>query len=283
MLTHPATQSLKLGLIGDNIARSKSPLLHGLAGQRASLAVRYDRLVPSDLGQPFAQVFDTAREAGYRGLNITYPYKETVVPLVAIDDPVLRAMGTVNTVLFDAQGPRGFSTDYTGFKAAYRKTRAEALPGVTLLIGAGGVGRAIAFGLADLGATTLRLADRDINKAKDLARDLTQVFPTLSIEIATSAAQMATGVSGIVNATPVGMVGYEGTPLEKSAMSGAEWAFDAVYTPEDTQFLRDATDAGLVTISGWELFFYQGIHAWKLFSGQDTDADWLRHSLHQQG
>jgi shikimate dehydrogenase len=260
------SDELRLGLIGDNIARSRSPRLHRLAGDMAGRAVSYDRLVPTDLGQDFEQVFETARRSGMRGLNITYPYKERVVKLVEVTDPVLRSIGAVNTVLFEADGPKGHNTDYTGFMAAYRAVRGDIPPGETLLIGTGGVGRAIAFGLAELGASALRLVDRDATKAKALAEDLGKVFPDLTISLATSAEEAAAGATGLVNATPVGMVGYGGTPLSGSAMLGAEWAFDAVYTPKDTQFLQDAEAAGLTIVSGWELFFFQGVHAWQLFS-----------------
>ncbi len=270
---------LQLGLIGDNIARSQSPRLHRLAGQHAGIDVSYEPLVPTTLGLDFEEVFNQSRADGYRGLNITYPYKERVVPMVRVDDPVLRAMGAVNTVIFGADGSSGFNTDFTGFKAAYTHVRKDQPPGTTLLIGTGGVGRAIAFGLADLGAGALHLVDRDRAKAEALAADLSGVFPGIALEIGADAEAAAKGVSGIVNATPVGMVGHDGTPLDPTAMAGADWAFDAVYTPKDTQFLGDAAKQGLDIVSGWELFFYQGLHAWTHFSGQPTDAHWLRRAL----
>ncbi|MGI3186659.1 shikimate dehydrogenase family protein [Nioella aestuarii] len=278
-LTSPSLTKLKLGLIGDNISRSRSPRLHRLAGEMAGNELTYDRLVPTDLGQSFEGVFQSARKAGYRGLNITYPYKERVIALVEIVDPVLRAIGAVNTVLFEPGGPQGHNTDFTGFKAAYQHVRGVAAPGEVLLIGTGGVGRAIAFGLADLGIAALRLVDRDRAKAEALAADLAKMFPDLAVKLSATAEEAALGVQGLVNATPVGMVGYEGTPLARLAMAKAEWAFDAVYTPKDTLFLQDAEAAGLDIVSGWELFFYQGVHAWKLFSGSDASQDDLRSKL----
>lgn len=275
--------SLRLGLIGDNIARSRSPQLHRLAGRHADIDVTYDRLVPADFGQPFDAVFDTARKAGFAGLNITYPYKERVVPKVRIDDPVLRAIGAVNTVVFHGDGPQGFNTDYTGFKAAYAGARGTQTPGITLLIGTGGVGRAIAFGLADLGAPELRLIDRDASKASALAADLGQAFPSLVVTTGTSATKAAFEVTGVVNCTPVGMTGHDGTPLPAEAMAGAEWAFEAVYTPVNTRFLTDAEQRGLQVISGYELFLHQGAHAWRHFSGNDTDLGRLHNAMQNEG
>jgi len=275
--------ALQLGLIGDNIARSSAPLLHRLAGAQRGLDVIYERLVPKDLGQDFEQVFEACKVDGYRGINITYPYKERAVPFVEINDPFLTAMGAVNTVIFEDTGPRGYNTDYSGFMEAYRSVRGERTPGTVLMIGTGGVGRAVAFGLAALGATELRLVDRDTAKAEALGETLRQIAPKTEVSVCNDAEMAAHGATGLVNCTPVGMVGYDGTPLAQAAMAGAQWAFDAVYTPTDTQFLTDAAGKGLSIISGWELFFYQGVHAWRLFAELDPDEDALRCSLLSQG
>ncbi|OCX67336.1 shikimate dehydrogenase [Thioclava sp. SK-1] len=270
---------LQLGLIGDNIAASRSPLLHRLAGAQNNQQVRYDRLVPAQMDKPFKAVFAYARDAGFRGLNITYPYKEQVVPMVRIDDPLLRQLGAVNTVIFDAQGPVGYNTDYTGFMAAYRQSRADAAPGTALMIGTGGVGRAVAFGLLALGAKAIRLLDRDPAKAQSLAAALRAAAPNVTVTVHSNAQEAAAGADGVINCTPVGMVGHPGTPLPKAAMAGASWAFDAVYTPPDTEFLQSAQEQGLVIISGWALFFYQGVQAWGHFTGLPLDEARLRADL----
>ncbi|MBS0126726.1 shikimate dehydrogenase family protein [Thetidibacter halocola] len=269
---------LRLGLIGDNIARSRAPVLHRLAGDQNGMTVQYDRLVPKDMGEEFDAVFDRCAERGYRGINVTYPYKERAARKVRIDDPLVAAIGAVNTVLFDADGPRGFNTDYSGFIAAYRGARTAA-PGICCLIGTGGVGRALAFGLLALGAEEIRLVDRDAAKAEALAADLRATGKLTRIVIHTDATEAARGAQGLLNGTPVGMVGYGGTPLPAKAMQGAAWAFDAVYTPVDTEFLTDATAAGLDVISGYELFFWQGVHAWAHFAARPLDEAALRASL----
>lgn len=267
---------LLLGLIGDAIAQSRSPALHVAAGRQAGLHVRYDRLVPGQLGQNFETVLAGAQAAGYRGVNITYPYKERVLPLVRLSDPVLESIGAVNTVTFDAAGPQGHNTDYTGFKAAYRNAFGATSPGSVYLLGTGGVGRAIAFGLADLGAEELILMDMDPGKAAALAHDLKTAFPDLRIATECEDTQP---LDGLINCTPVGMDGKPGNPMPAWAIGAASWAFDAVYTPKDTEFLTEAAARGLTTLSGWELFFYQGLHAWTIFSGHRADAARLRSEL----
>ena len=127
--------TLKLGLIGDNIASSSAPLLHRLAGQQRGFVVSYDRLVPKEVGLDFEQVFMRCKTSGYRGINITYPYKERVVKLVEIEDPFLQAMGAVNTVVFGDAGPLGYNTDYTGFIEAYRTVRDKHSPGAVTMVG----------------------------------------------------------------------------------------------------------------------------------------------------
>jgi len=273
------TPDLHLGLIGDNIAASRSPLLHVLAGRQNGLRVRYDRLVPPTMAMPFDAVFDHAADE-FRGVNVTYPYKEKAVARVTIHDPLVRAIGAINTVLFETGGPVGHNTDHSGFMAAYRGLRGDTSPGAVLMIGTGGVGRAVSFGLAALGATELRLVDRDRAKAEGLAADLRAATPGLDVTVCDNAEEAARGAQGLINCTPVGMVGYGGTPLAATAMAGAEWAFDAVYTPADTQFLSDAAGVGAAILSGWELFFWQGVHAWGLYSGGlPLDLAALRHDL----
>lgn len=278
-----SASSLQLGLIGENIAQSLSPRLHRLAGAQAGLSVTYDRLVPAELAMSLKQVFQYCQNTGYRGINVTYPYKEAVVEMLRIDDPLVRPIGAINTVVFEEDGAVGYNTDYSGFIAAYRAARGDAETGPVLLIGAGGVGRAIAFGLAALGTKDLRLMDRDIGKAIELANALRTAAPGVNITTADTFDTSAPGAAGLINCTPVGMVGYEGSPLPAAAMSDAVWAFDAVYTPVKTRFLSDAARQGLQIISGWELFFHQGVRAWALFANRPVDEAHLRKSLQQSG
>lgn len=270
---------VQLGLIGDNIARSQAPRLHRLAGALCGLDVAYDRLVPKDMGADFDAVFAGCAARGFRGINITYPYKERAAAKVAIDDPLVRAIGAVNTVIFTPDGPKGFNTDYSGFVAGYRRVRGDAAPGPVCMIGAGGVGKAVAFGLIALGLRDFRIVERDLPKAEALAEALRAARPGLAVTVTADPAAAAQGAAGLINCTPVGMVGYEGTPLPAALMAGASWAFDAVYTPVDTRFLTDAAAEGLTIISGYELFFYQGVDAWDIFVGRPLDQTRLRAAL----
>lgn len=272
-------RTIRLGLIGDNIAASRTPRLHEMVGAMIGHDVRYDRLVPAALGLDFDAVFDRAQAAGFRGLNVTYPYKERAVARVRVEDPRVRRLGAINTVLFEPGGPVGHNTDYTGFLAAYRKRFGAMDPGPVCLMGAGGVGRAVAFGLAELGCRDLRVVEKDLGRAEAMAAALAAATPGLRVSVARDPAEVAPGARGFVNGTPVGMVGYPGTPIAAGLMRGGGWAFDAVYTPTDTQFLADAAGMGLAVMSGWELFFYQGFHCIGLFNGVTLDEATVRAAL----
>lgn len=270
---------VRLGLIGDNIRRSKSPLLHRLAGRLCGLEVTYESLIPADLDLDFDAVFERCRSEGFAGINITYPYKETVFSRLVVDDPRVRAIGACNTVLFREDGSYGLNTDYTGFIAAIRGGLQGAAPGTVAMAGAGGVGKAVAFGLADLEADELRIFDMDPNKAEALASSLRAANSSMKVAVASTIEEAVGGSDGLVNCTPLGMNGIAGTAIPRQLIPGRRWAFDAVYTPVDTEFLLDARAEGVTTISGYELFFHQGVDAFRAFVGRDVDPDALRAAL----
>ena len=274
---------VRLGLIGENIAASQAPRLHVLAGALCGIDVRYDLLVPSEIGLDFDALFVRCAHGAYRGINVTHPYKERAAVRVEIGNPRVRAMGSVNLVRFEPDRQRGFNTDHSGFLSAWRAKFGTDSPGVVCQAGAGGAGRAIAFAFAELGAEAIRLVDVDRARARALAKSLRAAYPALNAAACTSAEEAAAGARGIVNCSPVGMVGYRGTPIPRRFMRGAAWAFDAVYTPVDTQFLADAAAAGLDTLSGFELFFHQGAHGLELFLGEPVDPVRLRLALGELG
>jgi shikimate dehydrogenase len=271
--------TIRLGLIGDNIAASRSPVFHRIAGKMCGLDVRYDLLVPRELKLDFDAVFDRARREGYRGLNITFPYKERVLPRVRIDEPTVRAIAACNTLVFERDAAIGTNTDYSGFSAAFRANFGSVAPGRVAMAGCGGVGKAIGFALAGLRADALRLFDTDRPKADALAQALAIAHPALELQIAETVEQACEGADGLVNCTPAGMVGYGGSAFPESVLGKGSWAFDAVYTPLDTPFLCAARAAGLSTMSGYELLLYQGVDCFRIFTGREVDAVELRRAL----
>ena len=271
----------RLGLIGDYIADSQAPRLHGIAGRILGIAVRYDLLVPAEFGLGFDELFDRCTDGRYHGLNITHPYKERAAVLVDIENPLVRAMGAVNIVRVASGRRLGFNTDHSGFMGAWRAKFGAEVPGDVCLLGAGGAGRAIGFALGALGAESIRVVDVDSRRADGLAASLRRTFPALVASVCGHREQeaAAAGARGIVNCTPIGMIGHEGIPIPGRFMQGAAWAFDAVYTPVRTRFLAAASAAGLETISGFELFFHQGADGLAIHFGVDVDRARLREAM----
>ena len=186
-------------------------------------------------------------------------------------------LGAINTVVFENGRARGYNTDHSGFIAAYRATFGEADPGHTVIVGAGGAGSAVAFALTALGAPELTIIDKDIAKAKALAGALGEFKVKV---VAQSAVDTdVPGVEGVVNCTPIGMAGYPGSPIDVSFLGPQRWAFEAIYTPRQTEFSRAALAAGLEVMGGYELFIHQGLDAFRLFTGQSVDEAALRAEL----
>jgi shikimate dehydrogenase len=256
---------IRLGLIGGNIRASRSPALHRECGRLHGLAVSYQLMIPAELGLSFDETFDRCRDLGLTGFNVTLPYKEVVLRRVTVADPVLARIGAVNTVCLRDGGAIGYNTDYTGFIAAYRN-RFSTEPGIVALIGSGGVGKAIGFALVELGATEIRVVDTSAEKAAGLALALTAAGARRAVAVA-DAGQAMRGADGAINCTPLGMEGYPGSPARDVDFKDLGWAFDAVYTPEFTPFRAQAQAAGVEFMSGWDLYFYQGIGAFQHFTG----------------
>lgn len=271
----------KLGLIGNGIGRSSAPRLHKLAGDRCGVEVTYD-LIDLEGQDPALFGARVARCAadGYWAVNVTYPFKEQVIELVTIPDPVVQQIGAVNTVVFaGAHRGTGYNTDYSGFLRAYQGRFADQAPGVVGLVGTGGVGKPVAFGLAQLGAHALRFYDLDRAKAEALAVSVRRAMPQVTVDVCTTLAEATAGVDGLVNCTPLGMWQYPGTPIPAAYINGQRWAFDVIYTPLETEFLKLARARGLELLSGYELFFYQGVDAFEHFTGLAVDEAWLRAAL----
>lgn len=270
---------IRLGLIGDNISQSRAWRLHTLAGELCGLEVVYENLIPAELGKDFDGVFDHCQSGGYRAINITHPYKETVMARLATATDAALKIGAANTVVFGADGPAGCNTDASGFEAAYRANFPGETPGAVALIGAGGAGRAVGYALLMLGATELRVFDIDEGRANGLVAALRAVGSQTVVVNCPTIDLAAKDADGLVNCTPIGMNGYPGNPIAAEHIPGKRWAFDAIYTPEETEFLHSARAAGLSVMTGFELFFYQGLDGFAVFTGRAVPAERLRRGL----
>lgn len=264
------TQRVLLGLIGSPIAHSAAPAMHEAAARAAGIALHY-HLIEVAGAQPadLAAMLDGVRRLGFSGVNVTFPYKEAVIPLLDALSPEAEAMGAVNTVVARDGVLSGHNTDATGFATAYRALRRRDGHAPVAIIGAGGVGRAIAFALAACGATRLRLFDPDRTKCEGLAARLAG---RTEVEIAPSVEAAVADVAGIVNGSPIGMLPNRDTPVPPGLIRASHWVADAVYHPLWTPLLKDARTAGATVMTGRELSINQAVDAFSLFTGCTPDA-----------
>lgn len=266
-----------MGLFGAGIGRSQAPRLHKLAARLCGLQLSYELFDLNDLGlDGFEEKLEQTARQGLTGVNVTHPVKERAASLFTVPDIAMRQIGAVNTVRFADK--TAYNTDYSGFIRAFQQQFATVSPGKVLMFGAGGVGKAIGFALTKLKASMIYLTDTDAAKAEKLVAELKAAGAKCDVQPLDKVLELAE-VDGLINCTPLGMYQYPGSAIPKEMIGGQRWAFDAVYTPLETQFLKDAKERGLELLSGYELFFYQGVDAFKLFTGLSVDEEELRRQL----
>ena len=257
-----------LGLIGFPIAHSATPTTQEAAARAAGIEAHYHLIEAEGAGRDdLAAMLDGIRRLGFSGINVTFPYKEAVVPLLDGLSEQAAAMGAVNTIAVEDGRLIGHNTDASGFATAYRRRGRQDGDKPVAIIGTGGVGKAIAFALADCGVTRLRLCDVDRTRAEALAGLL---GTRASVEIANSAEEAAEGAAGIVNGTPIGMLPDRGIPIEAGAIQPSQWVADAVYHPLWTPLLKAAQKAGATVMTGRELSIHQAVDAFRLFTGLEA-------------
>jgi len=262
----PATRrSFLTGLIGAPIAHSASPALHQQAADALGVRCHYQLIeVAGANREELRALLDGVRRLGFAGVNVTFPYKEAVVELVDELSPGAAMIGAVNTVVVRDGRLIGHNTDTTGFARAVAPLITASSHGAVAVIGAGGVGKAIAFALAGLGVTELRIFDHEHAKATHLAAQLEGRARTTAVHSVEDALR---GVAGVVNGSPVGMLPSLGTPVPDSLLHTGMWVADAVYFPLWTPLLTAARAKGATVMTGRELAIYQAADAFELFTG----------------
>ncbi len=271
----PKADAVTIGLVGRGIGASLSPVMHEREGERLGLDYRYhlidfDRLGLDDASLP--QVLAEARALGFAGLNVTYPFKQAVLPLLDGLAPDAAAIGAVNSVVFGEDRTIGHNTDCWGFARSFR----EGLSGVrmerVLQLGSGGAGAAVSQALLQEGVGRLDIFDTDPARAHALADRLRGLFDaeiTVMAEV-----PMLTGLTdGIVNTTPVGMAKHPGLPLAAGLIAPRHWVADVVYFPLETALIAHARALGCRVLPGGGMAVYQAVRAFELFCGIGPDAD----------
>jgi shikimate dehydrogenase len=270
---------LLCGLIGAGIQRSLTPAMQEAEAAAQGLRLHYQLIDldadPATRGrgiEPLPGLIAAARTMGFAGLNITYPCKQAVIPLLDTLSDEARAMGAVNTVVFDGGRATGHNTDGSGWRWGFERT----LPGADLsrvvLLGGGGAGSAIAHSLCRMRAAALTIVDSDGVRAQALADELGRQYPATRSSGSSDAAASLRGASGVVHATPTGMDKLPGLPIDAALLQPSMWLSEIVYFPLETALLRAARERGLRTVDGGTMAVGQAVGAFELFTGRQADA-----------
>ena len=276
-----ASHSFLVGLIGAGIQASRSPALHESEAAAQGLRYVYRRIDIDQLRlgpEALPDLLTAAERMGYCGLNVTFPFKQSIIPLLTSLSEDARALGAVNTVLLQDGRRVGHNTDWWGFAEAFRC----GLPGVALQravqLGAGGAGAAVAHAALTLGIQHLTLFDLDATRAEQLAQALRARFGPDRASAGLDLAAAMAHADGLIHATPTGMAKYPGLPLPGALLHPALWVAEIVYFPLETELLRTARALGCRTLDGGGMAVFQAAEALRLFTGIQPDAQrMLRH------
>jgi len=266
---------LLVGLIGAGIQRSLSPALQEEEARHHGLRLHYQLIDLDAAGvgpEVLPELIRAARIMRFAGLNITFPCKQSVIPLLDALSEEARTIGAVNTVVREGDRLVGHNTDGSGWSWGFRR----ALPGADLsrvvLLGAGGAGSACADAVLRLGAQQLVVVDREHSRATELAARLNGNFAGHRAAAAADAAAALRGATGLIHATPVGMTAHPGMPLPEELLSRSLWVSEVVYVPLETPLLKAARRIGCQTADGGHMNVGQAMGGFKLFTGRDADA-----------
>ncbi len=273
-LSSVGQRSLLLGLVGAGIQRSLTPAMHESEAAAQGLRLHYQLIDLDAAGvdaSSLPMLLEAARLMGFAGLNITFPCKQAVIPLLNELSDEAAAMGAVNTVVFRDGRASGHNTDGTGWRWGFERSLPRADLSSVVLLGAGGAGSAIAHALMCMGAGTLRLMDAVPAAAEALAGRLNHQFRGQRVLVAADLSSAMRNATGLVHATPTGMDKLPGMPLSARMLHPGLWVSEVVYFPLQTALLRAARERGCATVDGGTMAVGQAIGAFRLFTGRDAD------------
>ena len=260
------------GLIGNPVGHSLSPPMHEAGYREVGLDARYVTFEPPK--DDAVAAVEGADALGVAGLNVTIPFKQDV--LDAVDpDPLAERIGAVNTIDFGDGRPKGYNTDAVGAVRALRE-HDVAIDGTAVVVGAGGAGRAVAFGLADEGMA-IRIANRTVEKANALADEV----PGGTGHGLDDLPDLLADADVLVNCTSVGM-DEDRSPVPADALHGDLGVLDAVYSPVETRLLRDAETVGATTVDGAWMLLFQGVEAFERWTGESAPVDQMNAALRER-
>lgn len=270
------------GIFGYPVKHTFSPGMQNAAFQKLGIDACYVPfgVAPESLGDAVRAV----RALGLRGLNITVPHKEKVIPFLDELSEEARLIGAVNTIEVNEGRLIGHNTDGRGFLRSLKEdARFNPRGKRFLFIGSGGAARAVGFSLALAGAARIHFMDIDKQKAGALADDIRTKTGVDALPIPEEAlAASARDADCIINATPLGLKKSDPLPLPKGHLLKRHLICDLVYNPPATPFLKAAKAAGARQQPGLGMLLYQGVIAFEIWSGRKAPLPVMKNALTRQ-
>lgn len=267
--------SVLAGLIGSGIQASRTPALHEREGDAQGLRYLY-RLIDLDAlaldSTALPDLLSGAERMGFTGLNITFPCKQAIIPLLDELSPEAAGIGAVNTVVLKNGKRVGHNTDCLGFGEGFRRGLPDVQRRQVVQMGAGGAGSAVAHALLAEGVERLTLFEVDAARGQALVDNLNQHFGAGRAALGTDLANAMAEADGLVNTTPIGMAKLPGSPVPAELLRADLWVAEIIYFPLETELLRDARAIGCRTLDGSTMAVFQAVKAFELFSGRNADA-----------
>jgi shikimate dehydrogenase len=266
-----------VGLIGAGIQSSLSPALHEREGAAQGLRYLYRLIDLTVLGlgvEALDELITAAQRMSFAGLNITHPYKQSVIPLLDDLSDDARALGAANTIVLKDGKRIGHNTDWFGFAENFRRGFPDAPRDHVVQLGAGGAGSAVAHAALTCGVKKLTIVDPVTERAQAVAAGRAARFGPNRIFVA-SPSEVPTALAtadGLINTTPVGMAKYPGLPLSADLLRPDLWVAEIIYFPLETELLRTARALGCRTLDGGGMMVFQAAEAFRLFTGVEPDT-----------
>lgn len=272
-----------LGIIGDPVEHSLSPVMQNAA--IATLGVDYVYIPFPVKPQNLETALTGLSVVGVQGFNVTIPHKQAILPFLSVVSSTAQLVGAVNTVWRTEMGWQGTNTDVTGFLAPLQSLSRNWRNTAPAILGNGGAARAVIVGLAELGCPQIHVFGRNLEKLQQFQQSWVNSSLIASIEVYSwdKLPEMLSETELLINTTPIGMFpNSDRSPIERSwwqKMPPQAIAYDLIYTPSPTQFLKDAQQQGLMIIDGSDMLVYQGAAALELWLKQSVPVEVMSRTL----
>ncbi len=274
MASDPPRTPVLAGVAGHPVNHSLSPIIHTIWAKRAGIDGYYIPIdVPSGYDD-FARTMDALRAVGFAGVNVTIPHKEHALRYADEASENAKAAGAANMLTFSDVGVRAENSDIIGFAEAVRE-RTSASGTSALVLGAGGAARGVVLALKKLGLTDIRIANRTVERAKDLAA----AFDLAVIDWEKRWEDIE-NIDLLVNTTSLGMTGQPPLETDIGALRASALVADIVYAPLKTALLKDAEMKGHAIVDGLAMLMHQAVPGFReWFGGEAVVDDDLRAEL----